>query len=1133
MGIYIITAVVLLICLVLSWLVGSLLHLQGTSLWVLRGILSLLCLAGAGLFLWFHRKVKQEESGVGVAAAGTEIDVLLREADRKLKASKAASTTIASMPVIFILGESGSAKTSIILHSGLEPELLAGQVYDGSDVASTGVLNVWFARKTVFIEVSATVAADAGSWARVLQKTRPSQIKSAFGKGQFASRAVLMCFDSERFASGGDALAVSARRFVSCLRQMAASLGADFPVYMLFTRMDRLPHFTEFVSNLTQSESGEILGATLPRRTGGQGLFVEEENNRINQTFDQLLYSLSEKRIEYLPREAAAERLPSIYEFPRELRKLRSVISSFLVELTKPTQLGANCFLRGYYFSGIRPVIIMESVAAATPATSTAVASGGGGATRMFRTADLQAQTQAQPAARVVQSRKVPEWTFLPHLFNEVILRDRGALGASGQSAHVQVTRRILFGIAALLCLVVLMLAAISFSNNRSLEQSVTGSAESLAKTSPAPTDAPSLEQLQELEKMRATVADLQSYEKDGAPFSYRIGLYSGDRIYPDAHRLYFRYFQRLLLSSAQANMLVSLKQPPATRSSDDFQQMYATLKTYLITTSHHEKADWSGFVPALLERSNIFRRTTDPTTQDLIRKQFAFYSTELFAANPYSSEIDTVSVERSRTYLKQFSGIETIYQAMLDDAGRGKSGINFNRQFPGSVQVVVDTYEVPAAFTKNAFQAMEKSMQNPEKFRGEEWVLGPQTALNIPLESLRSQLPIRYYGDYAARWRAFLRSAHVVNYQDLKDAADKLTRLIGNDSPLLALFWLAKENTAVEAPAIRDVFDSVQTLAKDSSQEKLLGPGNQAYMGALSQLTSVITAVSSAPKPDAALLGQGSQAASTARGTVTQVAQTFRIDTQGRIDAQVKQLMDDPIVKTEAALSAAGAMGAEDACNMVNKVTAKYPFNPKANQQASLQEVQDIFRPQTGRLWALYDSQLKNILQRQGSQFVPTGTVPVSPRFVNFMERAAQFTDTLFPNNSPTIHLTFALRQLPSKGIDQATIVIDGQTLASAARQQFVWSGSDTSSVSLTATSGAVTLPPLTDQGPWSLFEFFQSADWTGGNPATLEWPLQLQFGHKNINEGARTAVRYELDTQGAQVFRKGFLDGLHCAAK
>src|SRR5205823_1414751 len=595
----------------------------------------------------------------------TEIDVLLREADRKLKASRAASTTIASMPVIFILGESGSAKTSVILHSGLEPELLAGQVYDGSDVASTGVLNVWFTRKTVFIEVSARIASDAGSWARVLQKTRPSQIKSAFGKGQFASRAVLMCFDSEKFASGGDALAASARRFASSLRQMAASLGADFPVYTLFTRMDRLPHFTEFVSNLTQSESGEILGVTLPRRKGGQGLFVEEENNRVNQTFDQLVYSLSEKRIEYLPREAAAERLPSLYEFPRELRKLRSVVSPFLIELTKPTHLGSNCFLRGYYFSGIRPVIIMESVAAAAPATSAALASAGGGATRMFRTSDIQVQAQAQPAARVVQSRKVPEWTFLPHLFNEVILRDRGALGASGHSAHVQVTRRILFAITALLCLVVLALAAISFSNNRALQQTIAASAESLSRSVPGPTESPSLDQIQELDKIGATLAELQTYSKDGAPFSYRMGLYSGDRIYPDAHKLYFRYFQRLLLNSAQANMLASLRQPPATRSSDDFQQMYATLKSYLVTTSHHEKANWAGFVPALLDRSSAFRRSTDPVTQDLVRKQFAFYASELVAANPYSSENDAAAVERGRTYLKQFSGIEAIYQAM------------------------------------------------------------------------------------------------------------------------------------------------------------------------------------------------------------------------------------------------------------------------------------------------------------------------------------------------------------------------------------------------------------------------------------------------------------------------------------
>lgn len=1128
MGIYIITAVVLVVCLIFSWLAGSLLHLQGTSLWVLRGSLSLLCIAGAALFLWFHRKVQNEASGSDAgAAAGTEIDVLLREADRKLKTSKSASGSIASLPLIFILGESGSAKTSVMMHSGLEPELLAGRVYDGAEVAPTESINVWFARKTVFIEVGAKIAAESGGWMRLLQKTRPSQLKSAFGKGVLAARATLVCFDCEKFASGSDASAATARRLAARLREMAASLGADFPIYSLFTRMDRLPHFIEYVSNLTSAESGEILGATLLRRTGSQGLFVEEENNRINRTFDQLVYSLSEKRLDYLTRESAPERLPAVYEFPREVRKLRNAVAQFLVELTKPTQLGANCFLRGFYFSGVRPVIVSESVAMAAPVAASASAAG---ATRMFKSSDLQAQ--AAPA-RVMQSRKVPEWSFLPHLFNEVILRDRAALGASSQSAHVHTARRILIACAMLICLVVLGWATVSFVNNRALEQSFATSAETLSRSVPAPVDSPSVAQLQELEKLRVSLSELQTYNKDGAPFSYRLGLYSGDRIYPDAHKLYFLYFQRLLLYGTQVNMLTSLRQPPATRGSDDFQQMYGTLKSYLITTSHHEKADWNGLVPALLERSGAFRRA-DPATQELIRKQYAFYAGELLAENPYSSSADSAAVERSRAYLKQFNGIEAIYQAMLADAGRGRASVNFNRQFPGSALAVVDGYEVPASFTKDAFAVMQNSVQNPDKFSGEEWVTGPQGSLNIPLDSLRTQLAARYYSDYAAQWRSFLRGAHVVGYgSNLREASAKMARLIANDSPLLGLFWLAKENTGVEAPPVREIFGAVQTLAKDATPATLVVPGNQAYMGALTQLQAMLTAASSTPSPDPAALQQALQAATGARGSVTQIAQSFRIDAQGHIDAQVKHLLEEPITQAEGALRAQGPGGAEDICKAVNAVVYKYPFNPRATQQATLQEVQDVFRPQSGTLWALYDAKLKSVLLRQGNTFIVSGGLPIPARFVAFMGKAAQFTDTLFPGGSQTIHTTFTLRPVPAKGIDQATVVIDGQTLTGAAPKQFVWTGLEAGSASITVTSGSQTIP-YSEQGPWALFKFFGGADWVG--PSTLEFPLQqqTQLGRHAVSESAHTAARFEIDMQGAQIFNKnGFLEGLRCSAK
>ena len=66
-------------------------------------------------------------------------------------------------------------------------------------------------------------------------------------------------------------------------------------------------------------------------------------------------------RPEFLSREQDPSQLPGIYEFPREFRKLRLPLVRFLVELCKPSQLNVGPFLRGFYFSGVRPVIVAET----------------------------------------------------------------------------------------------------------------------------------------------------------------------------------------------------------------------------------------------------------------------------------------------------------------------------------------------------------------------------------------------------------------------------------------------------------------------------------------------------------------------------------------------------------------------------------------------------------------------------------------------------------------------------------------------------------------------------------------------------------------------------------------------------
>ncbi len=94
----------------------------------------------------------------------------------------------------------------------------------------------------------------------------------------------------------------------------------------------------------------------------------------------------------------------------------------------------------------------------------------------------------------------------------------------------------------------------------------------------------------------------------------------------------------------------------------DEYTPTYNTLKGYLITTSHHEKSTRAFLSPLLMERWAA-GRPVDGDRSSLARKQFDFYSDELFISNPFSSDNDGNAVEGARAYLAQFNAGERIYQ--------------------------------------------------------------------------------------------------------------------------------------------------------------------------------------------------------------------------------------------------------------------------------------------------------------------------------------------------------------------------------------------------------------------------------------------------------------------------------------
>src|SRR5579883_3153186 len=497
---------VFVIFVVIGWTAAVLLHLKGSNFWILLGAFAALGLIAAGALLWWLRarqaaaaaNAANTAGGAPEAAEGEqEIDLLMRQAESRLKSSRLGrQAALGKLPVI-LLGETGVGKTSVMLGSSLDPELLAGQVSQDNKVAPTRAVNLWFARQVIFVEAAGKLLTETPSWAQIARRIAPGRFHSVFSRREAAPRAAVVCVSLESLLKPGTAQenANRLRALRASLDECSRRLGISLPVYVLFTKIDRAPFFADYAENLTPAEAAQVFGATLPiRAQSTTGIYAEQESQRLSAAFDELFYSLSEHRIELLSREHNAERLPGIYEFPREFRKLRNAVVQFLVDLCRPSQLTTSPFLRGFYFAGTRSVLVEAEAEPQTLASEAADAEMG--ATRVFSAGQLRRLTTQQPqgledasgATRIFDPRKaamggigasaprtqtIQQPVFLGHLFHEVLLKDRAGLAASSASARVNFWRRFLLAAAAVICLIFSIGLIVSFLGNRALESEV------------------------------------------------------------------------------------------------------------------------------------------------------------------------------------------------------------------------------------------------------------------------------------------------------------------------------------------------------------------------------------------------------------------------------------------------------------------------------------------------------------------------------------------------------------------------------------------------------------------------------------------------------------------------------------
>jgi type VI secretion system protein ImpL len=1133
------------------------------------------------------------------------LTALIGEANARLAsspklASRRVRTSLTKLPLFLLGGTEGSGKTSTFLKSGLEPELLAGQVFRDTNIVPTRLANLWYAEDSLFAEVSGGLfSGDLGRWSALLARLQGRSagfLKNILGgKGEAQLRGFVLFCDIAPLLGVPDPTRIGglSRRIQERLRVVGESFGTNFPVYVIFTKSDGIPYFSDYFARLVENEDQQVLGCSLPAvapgaRPAGE-VYAEAETGRLAEAFNGLYYSLADKRIDMLPREVNQTVKPAVYEFPRELKRIRDTVVQFLVDVFRPNPLQPGPILRGFYFAATRQVTVSTlGPVAAEPSARGAVS---GEATSLFNLADYQKKMGLVAESASPNETTVQRWCFVAELFHRVILPDPMGQAVAFASRRNDMYKRIAFGGLCALAFILCVLWIRSWWNNAGMLENVQTAAAAPYAFQSNQRSVPSLDSLKQLEALRAQLETLLDYDRNGAPWRMRWGLYAGTRALPAVYDLYFQRFRQLFFDDIHGSISGTLlRLPPSPDQQNSYNGTYDRMKAYRMITQGKCSAD-PAFLAPVLDGLWLGGRDVDPDRQALAVKQINFYAAELKQKNPYRLEENKDAVDRGRMYLSAFGGVERLYRGIIEDANKKARVARLVDLAPNYKQVLITPGEVQAAYTRDGANFVLAAIKDPSRMAlGEPCVVGGMNAGAQLLQGAQVQTDLQnlYVQDYIKRWKDFAAATSVDQFRNSGDAGKKLEILADNRSPLLAAVFMIADNTnfpAAAAPAaaassmldkimpanakkavdaakqavgggqaaspadITSVFQPAREVVVVTDRDRLINDPNRAYMNALADLQRALQRLPDEKQsnPDVTLLDAARKATDAGLDSVRQISSRFNIASSKGVDNEIRRILESPfkggntIIPIPPSPGAGAASAVKKFCARLAAVQRKFPFNPSADSEVSADEVSGIFGPQ-GSAFAELQQQLAKVVAKQGKQWAANpagGDVKPTADLIAFINKMQGIQDALFADGSAQLKMRYTLKPVPDQNVDAITLNVDGHqsttAKGSAQVQQLTWPGSG--QVVVTVKAGG-NIPFGAYSGTWALLRWMYDADPRQSGNKVAQWSM-LRQGHGQGQQptdaqGHPIVLRVEIAEfpAGVDLFDRNFFN-IRCPSK
>lgn len=874
------------------------------------------------------------------------------------------------------------------------------------------------------------------------------------------------------------------------LADLVTHLAVHVPVYLVFTKIDRLAGFADLLGKT--AERGQALGFELPDGRSDELVLKE-----LRARFDAMCEALDERALQAISRFKAADpSAPRLLTFPRQLAEQLEPLTALTKHLLA-ARGGDPLRLRGVYFTSA----LQSGEPALAPVLDDLLGEAGGGSYIV---------EDASPASNTRY--------FLDELFGGVWLRD-SVLATRTQRARRRAAIAT-WGVAsvALIAAGWLALDATRITRaNRVLAQDTADLGVSLEgqlggdRRAPLP--------VTELERLRVQLALWEDDAGEDAAGVRGWGLFPGASVVPPLQRFFKRAVFEGVLTALRGKTEAQLhdfqarfESPDAIPDLRDRIEGHDTLRFYLLLTGTKTEGEHMPISEegGLLAREIPIRwsasvRTavsgSDYAEMGQVAQRFVALATD----SDFTLPRDPALIDAVREILRRDTSEDAAVEAIIDRVSSKEDLPKISlRALAGVPSLENDNSDVRGAFTVAGWQYVKIEFQDVND--GGEWVLGLDQARAVELRRKRGRnMRNLYFTQYTQEWTRFITRMRIVNPTNLeqgKQIFGEITR--GPTMPLRKAFQKLQENMT-----LKDDFDYGEGIQLPFAQKKA-GASNSMRALDIARNFAPLLAFTVPPtgkEADVALdnyhvhlrevrdaIGKALDSKEEEKALLERlksaIEDTKSLINDGNLEAWAKdteELLLTPLKDLLKLVERTGSEGAKnDWCArivdpMYERFNGRYPFAADARDDVVLADFEEFFHPENGVIRKAREELLSGFVTLEGNYFVArdlgkSDVARLDPEVVRFLNRAQDIGMVMFSSGELRVDFDVLLECNPQ--VSRIEWKVAGETRVFECNNKLLprmrWPGKEGQGAALTAL-GRQGRKTLEEAGEWGLFELLE----------------------------------------------------------